>query len=78
MGNFTFCATGDEYEAASTASVVASILAYDPAFTIVAGDLSYASGGTATLGKTAGANDGQHHPTGLQPGRLGHVLQLHG
>ncbi len=57
VGNFTFCATGDEYEAASTAEVVASILAYKPAFTIVAGDLSYASGGTATLGKTAGPND---------------------
>src|SRR3984957_15619885 len=67
VGNFTFCATGDEYEAASTASVVASILAYDPAFTIVAGDLSYASGGTATLGKTAGANDGNTAQAGYSP-----------
>jgi hypothetical protein len=68
VGNFTFCATGDEYEASSTASVVASILAYDPAFTIVAGDLSYASGGTATLGKTAGANDGNTAQQSYSPG----------
>jgi hypothetical protein len=67
VGDFTFCATGDEYEAASTAEVVASILAYKPAFTIVAGDLSYASGGTATLGKTAGANDGNTAQAGYTP-----------
>lgn len=67
VGNFTFCATGDEYEAASTAEVVASILAYKPAFTIVAGDLSYASGGTATLGKTAGPNDANTAQQGYSP-----------
>jgi hypothetical protein len=67
VGDFTFCATGDEFEAASTAEVVASILAYKPAFTIVAGDLSYASGGTATLGKTAGPNDANTAQAGYTP-----------
>jgi hypothetical protein len=52
--NFTFCATGDENENPDTANVVASILAYKPDFTIVAGDLSYASGGVDTLAKPYG------------------------
>jgi hypothetical protein len=67
VGNFTFCATGDEFENSDTAEVVASILAYKPAFTIVAGDLSYASGATPTLGKTAGANDGNTTQDGYTP-----------
>jgi hypothetical protein len=67
VGNFTFCATGDENENTDTAEVVASILAYNPAFTIVAGDLSYASGGTATLGKTAGPNAGNTAQASYSP-----------
>jgi hypothetical protein len=67
VGNFTFCATGDEAEASSTEEVVASIVAYKPAFTIVAGDLSYASGGTQTLGKTAGPNDANTTQQGYSP-----------
>jgi hypothetical protein len=55
--NFTFCATGDENENSDTANVVASILAYNPDFTIVAGDLSYASGGVETLAKPYGQTD---------------------
>jgi hypothetical protein len=68
VGNYTFCATGDEYEAASTASVVASILSYNPAFTFVAGDLSYSSGGTATLGKTEGPNASNTAQASYSPG----------
>ncbi len=68
VGNFTFCATGDEYEDSDTAEVIASILAYNPAFTIVAGDLSYASGGTATLGKEYGANASNTTQASYTPG----------
>jgi hypothetical protein len=67
VGNFTFCATGDEYENSDTAEVVASVLAYNPAFTIVAGDLSYASGAVATLGKQYGPNDGNTSQSGYTP-----------
>jgi Purple acid Phosphatase, N-terminal domain/Calcineurin-like phosphoesterase len=67
VGNFTFCATGDEYESAQTAEVVASVLAYNPAFTIVAGDLSYASGAVATLGKQFGDNAGNTSQSGYSP-----------
>ncbi len=67
VGDFTFCATGDEYENSDTAEVLASILAYNPAFTIVAGDLSYASGAVATLGKQHGPNDGNTGQSGYSP-----------
>jgi hypothetical protein len=52
--NFSFCATGDENETTDTAAVVSSVLSFNPDFTIVAGDLSYSSGGVETLGKPYG------------------------
>lgn len=55
--DFTFAATGDESTTVNTEAVVASILAYNPKFTIVAGDLSYASGGLDTLGALHGASE---------------------
>jgi hypothetical protein len=55
--DFTFAATGDEATTVNTEAVVASILAYNPKFTIVAGDLSYASGGLDTLGALHGASE---------------------
>jgi Icc-related predicted phosphoesterase len=65
--NFTFAATGDENENANTANVIASIKQYDPDFTIVAGDLSYASGAVEALGNTYGAAAGNTSQGGYSP-----------
>ncbi len=65
--DFTFAATGDESTNVHTEAVVASILAYDPKFTIVAGDLSYASGGLDTLGARYGASEDNTTQGGYTP-----------
>jgi hypothetical protein len=65
--DFTFAATGDESTTVNTEAVVASILAYDPKFTIVAGDLSYAGGGLDTLGALHGASEDNKTQEGYSP-----------